>query len=160
MARIRIRVFVLSISRLIALRNTATEVDKAKTKLSSFDISQSKPTTPRTHTWKGEIDHSDCPMDTDFNAGIINYVNSETLILKGHVKKGSEETVNFTLNVEGKELQVKPSWKCKVKLKKLNLWSRSMRECPYFWSDCDECKSTVTRSDDWRFVKYKKDGRW
>ena len=50
----------------------------------------------------------------DFNAGIINYINSETLILKGHEKKGSEETVNFTLNVEGKELQMKPSWKCKL----------------------------------------------
>ena len=103
-----------------------------------------------THTWKIEIDHSDCSMDArvDFNAGIVNYINSETLILKGHVKKGSEETVNFTLNVEGKELQMEPSWKCKVKLKKLNLWSRSIRVCPYFWSDCDECKLTVTRSDD------------
>lgn len=108
-----------------------------------------------THTWEIEIDHSDCRMHdrVDFTVGVIDCINSETLIFKGHVKEESEETVSFTLDMEKKELQMKPSWNYKVK--KLNLLSRSKRMCPYFWSDCDECKLTVSRSDDWYFVKYK-----
>ena len=74
-----------------------------------------------THTWEIEIDHSDCCMDdrVDFTVGVIDCINFETLIFKGHVKEHSEETVNLTLDMEKKELQMKPSWNHKVK--RLNL---------------------------------------
>ena len=77
-------------------------------------------------------------------------INFETLIFEGHVKEDSEETVTFTFDMEKKELQMKPSWNHKVK----QLLARSKRVCPHFWSDCDERKLTVSRSDDWRFIKY------
>ena len=107
-----------------------------------------------THTWKIEIDHSDCFIikPVDFEAGVIDCINSETSTFSGFVKNSSEATITFTLDTEEKELQINPSWSWRVQTLDV---TRHRRVFPYFSSDCDECKITFTNSDGWRFVQYK-----
>jgi hypothetical protein len=108
------------------------------------------------HTWEIEIDHSDCSMGArvDFTVGVINSINCSTAIFGVFVKRNSQDTVTFTLDMEEKELQMVPSWNFEIR--KLDLKSYR-RVFPYFWSDCDECKLTVTAlADDWCFIRYKK----
>ena len=109
------------------------------------------------HTWKIVIDHSDCSMAlrVDFTVGVINSTNSSTAIFKGYVRPNSCNTVSFTLDMEGKKLQMKFSWNY-FEVKKFDLKSYR-RVFPYFWSNCNECKLTVTAlADDWCFIRYKK----
>ena len=108
-----------------------------------------------THTWTIEIDHSDCCMEdrVDLKAGVIDCINSETSTFSGYVKANCEETITFILDTERKKLTIDPSWSWYVETLDV---TRHRRVFPYFWSDCDECKITVTNSDDWRFVQYKK----
>jgi hypothetical protein len=109
------------------------------------------------HTWKIVIDHSDCSMAlrVDFTVGVINCTNSSTAIFKGYVKPNSCNTVSFTLDMEEKKLQMKFSWNY-FEVRKFDLKSYR-RLFPYFWSNCNECKLTVTAlADDWCFIRYKK----
>ena len=104
-----------------------------------------------THTWEIEIDHSDCQVD--LTAGVIDCMNSKASTFSGYVKANSQETITFTLDMEEKKLKINPSWSWYIET--LDVMSHR-RVFPYFSSDCEECKLTVTNSDDWHFVQYKR----
>jgi hypothetical protein len=104
------------------------------------------------HIWKIEIDHSDCDMSdrVDFDVGVIDCANASTANISGYVKMYQEESVELRLDMGKKELKIKPSWNGIVK--KLYLGSLR-RVSPYFNSDCDDCKLTVS-GNDWYFIRY------